>query len=291
MSGTENNAPAPKRSKRRWFAWLLLGVLGGTALYLFEPRIYRAHTNVLIIPQRVPERMIPSTVTLAIGERLNMILQQVLSRTQLERIIQEFNLYQAERRELIMEDVIERMRYDISVNVSRSRDGEDVQSFSVAFTSTDPRTAMRVTERLGSLFIQENLEDRLLLADQTDQFLQSQLKSMREELLRTEMKMAGAKKSGTATSSLQADYEVLLETYKQVAAHQHTAQLAVSLERQQIGEQFRIIDGARLPEKPISPRLFPYLALGALAGLAAGILFSIASWAWRRRRPPVATAA
>jgi hypothetical protein len=32
MSGTENNAPAPKRSRRRWFVWLLLGVIGGAVV-------------------------------------------------------------------------------------------------------------------------------------------------------------------------------------------------------------------------------------------------------------------
>ena len=63
MSGTENNAPAPKRSKRRWFAWLLLGISGGQALNIFEPRIYRVSTSILIIPQRVPTRFVEPTVT------------------------------------------------------------------------------------------------------------------------------------------------------------------------------------------------------------------------------------
>ena len=45
------------------------------------------------------------TVTAELGERLNIISQQILSRTRLERIIQEFNLYERERERLIMEDV------------------------------------------------------------------------------------------------------------------------------------------------------------------------------------------
>ena len=47
-----------------------------------------------------------------------MISQQILSRTRLERIIQEFNLYERERKDMIMEDVIEQMRSkDIKVQV------------------------------------------------------------------------------------------------------------------------------------------------------------------------------
>jgi uncharacterized protein involved in exopolysaccharide biosynthesis len=48
---------------------------------------------------------------------------------------------------------------------------------------------MRVTERLGSLFVQENLEDRQLLADQTNQFLEAQLEEAKRRLLDHEKKL------------------------------------------------------------------------------------------------------
>jgi polysaccharide chain length determinant protein (PEP-CTERM system associated) len=73
------------------------------------------------------------------------------------------------------------MRRDINLNVPRSR-RRDVESFSVSYQSTDPRLAMRVTERLASLFVQENLEDRENFADQTDQFLRRQLDDAKNKL-------------------------------------------------------------------------------------------------------------
>lgn len=292
MSGTENNAPARKRSRKLWWSfWILAGVLGGTALYRAEPRIYQAYTNVLIIPQRVPERFVKPTVTAGLGERLDMISQQILSRTHLERIITEFSLYPAERRAMIMEDVIERMRSDIKLDVTLPRDDNTrTGSFSVSFESPDPRTAMRVTERLGSLFVQENLEDRLLLADQINQFLETEVEELRRRLYQSEVGLLAARERRPIFSVLTAEHDALLNTYKQILGYREAAKLSENLERRQIGEQFRIIDGARLPEKPISPRLFPYLVLGALSGLAAGMVFSIAAWAWRRRRPRTATA-
>jgi len=292
MSGTENNAPPPKRSKRRWFAWLLLGVLGGAVVHYYEPRIYRASTNILIIPQRVPARFVEPTVTENLSDRLNAIQQQILSRTRLERIIQEFNLYKREREKYIMEDVIERMRSDMFVVIaSPPRDGANVNSFSVSFDSTEPSSAMRVTERLASLFVQENVEDRALLAEQTVQFLQGILEDTRRRLIEIEFMLPELTRKGSPlVTTVSADHEVLLGSYKQLLAHLEAAKQATNVERRQLGEQFKIIDGARLPERPISPRLFPYLALGALAGLAAGIIFSIASWAWRHRRTRTAAA-
>src|SRR5687767_4824608 len=91
---------------------------------------------------------------------------------------------------MIMEDVIERMRQDITVNVAKARSRrEEVNNFSVSFDANEARTAMRVTERLASLFVQENVEDRALLADQTDQFLKGQLEEARRRLVEQERKL------------------------------------------------------------------------------------------------------
>jgi polysaccharide chain length determinant protein (PEP-CTERM system associated) len=177
--------------RRRWFiAVPVVVIASATAVVsVFLPNWYRASTSILIIPQRVPENFVRPTVTADLNERLNMITQQILSRTRLERIVQEFNLYERERRTKIMEDVIEQMRRDINVNVAAARRREAVNSFSVSFDANDARTAMRVTERLASLFVQENLEDRELLADQTDQFLKGQLEESKRRLVEQEKKL------------------------------------------------------------------------------------------------------
>lgn len=177
--------------KRRWFIAIPAIVIASTTavVSMFLPNRYRATTSVMIVPQRVPENFVRSTVTAELPDRLNMISQQILSRTRLERIIQEFNLYPQERQRLIMEDVIEQMRKDITLNINTNRNRDGASSFNVSFESPEARTAMRVTERLGSLFVQENLEDRALLADQTNQFLQGQLEDARRRLLDHEKKL------------------------------------------------------------------------------------------------------
>jgi uncharacterized protein involved in exopolysaccharide biosynthesis len=230
--------------------------------------------------------MVRPTVTADLSERLNYMAQIILSRTRLELIIKEFDLYERERQELIMEDVIELMRRAITLNVPRRYDDKEPQSFSVAFESPEPRTAMRVTERLASLFVQENLEDRRLLAEQTEQFLQGQIDETKRRLEEQEQSMSKFYRSTGLRPPVDVvlDYEVLQEQYKTLARHANAASLAVSLEQGQIGQQFRVIDGALLPERPIRPRLVPYLALGTLAGLGVGIVLSLTAALWRRQR-------
>jgi polysaccharide chain length determinant protein (PEP-CTERM system associated) len=147
------------------------------------PNFYRSQALILIVPQRVPETYVRSTVTTRIEDQLNSISQQILSRTQLERIVQDFNLYADRRRTEIMEDIVDRMRADIRVDVVKG------DAFTVSFTAGDPRTAMRVTERLASLFIDESLKDRELLAEGTNQFLESQLADARRQLIDNEKKL------------------------------------------------------------------------------------------------------
>lgn len=174
--------------------WLIVipTLLIGLATFVvswYLPDRYRAATSILIVPQRVPEAYVHPTVTAELNERLQMISQQILSRTRLERIIQELDLYKRERQTMIMEDVIEQMRQDISINVGKTRRREDASSFDVSYVSSTPRAAMVVTERLASLFVQENLEDRSLLADATSQFLEAQLEDARRRLVEHEKKV------------------------------------------------------------------------------------------------------
>src|SRR6187431_908444 len=82
--------------KRRWYILIPLVVVASTTavVSMFLPNRYSASTSILVIPQRVPEEFVQSTVTAELSQRINAISQLILSRTRLERIIQEFNLYE-----------------------------------------------------------------------------------------------------------------------------------------------------------------------------------------------------
>jgi|GEM_PF-1625543 len=77
-------------------AFLVVSLLTAyTALIL--PNIYQSSSLVLVSPQKVPTSFVTSTVTRDLNERMQSIIQEILSRTQLEKIVQEFDLYSADK--------------------------------------------------------------------------------------------------------------------------------------------------------------------------------------------------
>jgi polysaccharide chain length determinant protein (PEP-CTERM system associated) len=115
---------------------------------------------------------------------------------------------------MIMEDVIERMRSrDVSIAVvnAQRRRGGDATAFRIGFESPQARTAMQVAERLANLFVQEDLEDRELMADSTNQFLQAQLEDARRRLVEHEKKLEDfrLRNAGRLPSQVQANLQMM----------------------------------------------------------------------------------
>ena len=198
-------------------AWLVLVpfaiVSAATAVVVRRlPDRFRSDTLILVVPQRVPESYVKSTVTARIEDRLQSISQQILSRTRLERIIQDFNLYAEARRVGIMEDIVERMRNDISVQVVKG------DAFRVSFVGNEPRTVMKVTERLASLFIEESMRDREMLAEGTNQFLEAQLEDARRRLMEHEKRLEEYRKqfSGQLPSQMESNLQAIQNLQVQV---------------------------------------------------------------------------
>jgi uncharacterized protein involved in exopolysaccharide biosynthesis len=278
-------APTSSRLLDRLWAhkWLLVAcvlasVVATNIALRFYPPTYRSDTTILVVPQRVPEAYVRSTTTTKIEDRLNTITQQILSRTRLERIINEYNLYADRRRSGIMEDVVQGMRDDIHPEVLRH------DAFRISYKGSNPRTVQKVTERLASLFIEENLNDRATLADSTNQFLQAQAEDTRRGLEEVETTIASTKRAGQPLSTAESiEYNVLQQQYKDLLNKIQESRMAANLERRQIGEQFKLLDAARIPEEPITPNRKAANAIGAAVGLGLGVILSgVIS---RRRRP------
>ena len=66
---------------------------------------------------------------------------------------------------------------------------QNSDSFRVSYVSDRPDTARKVTERLASLYIEQNLKDRENQAESTSQFLETQLQEAKQRLLEQEKKL------------------------------------------------------------------------------------------------------
>lgn len=72
-------------------------------------------------------------------------------------------------------------------------------------------------------------------------------------------------------SALTRDYEDLKRVYSNLIQREQEAKMTADLEQKAIGDRFRVLEPARLPEKPHSPSRRNLFALGLLAALGISI--------------------
>ncbi len=191
---------------------------GGLLYSRSQPSLYRSDAVIQVVPQRVPESYVSSTVTERVEDRLRSLAQQVLSRTQLEKLIAEFNLFPDERRKYPLQDVIELMTKRVLIEplVATQAARRDTQSdaFRVSFDYQDPVVAQKVVEQLASFFINTNARDRGTQADQTSQFLEAQLADARGRLEAQDKKLKAFRErnSGRLPTQTQTNMQAIQNT-------------------------------------------------------------------------------
>jgi uncharacterized protein involved in exopolysaccharide biosynthesis len=199
----------------RWIVrnrkWLLIGpmlLFGSLALavtYMMKDE-YKAQTLILVVPQKVPEKYVGPAIAESIEQRLQSIEPQILSESRLERIITELDLYPDKRSKRGgMEEIVADMRSDIGVEIIKG------DLFRVTYSGSNPYKVMQVTQRLASLFVEENLKDREQLAKGTNRFLESQLDNTRRALEEQERKVQAYRQThaGELPSQVGANLQVL----------------------------------------------------------------------------------
>ena len=169
--------------RRRWYIILpfIVSMIAGIFYTITLTKIYESQTLILIQAQKVPENYVQAIVETDTSSRINTLSQQILSRTNWEKIIQEYKLFTDEKhKNLFMEEKIELLREQISINIIQDRRGAD--AFSISYQGTKPETVMNVANSLAAYFINENLKARESQAFGTSDFLQDELNGMRVKL-------------------------------------------------------------------------------------------------------------
>jgi polysaccharide chain length determinant protein (PEP-CTERM system associated) len=164
-----------------------LVIFCGTAFWTFAlPDIYRASTVILVEAQKVPDSYVRSTVSVPMQERLRTITQQIMSETRLEQVMRDLRLLSDLdlQNKRAVDRAIIKMRNAINIEVKGS------DAFIISYTDKDPRTAMLVTNKLASLFIEENIKVREQRAVGTTEFLTQELQRV-STLLESQEKAVG----------------------------------------------------------------------------------------------------
>jgi polysaccharide chain length determinant protein (PEP-CTERM system associated) len=177
--------------RRRW--WMIISfcfcIIIGIILAFTLPKYYQADTLVLIQPQKVPKDYVQSVVTMDIDSRIEAFSHEILSRSNLEKIMKNFNMYtEPKYKTLFVEDKIADMRKRINVALLKRdlpagyRGYAGAYAFTISFQGKDPEKVMKVTNALASYFIDENLRFTETESKGTNTFLEEELNSIRKEL-------------------------------------------------------------------------------------------------------------
>jgi polysaccharide chain length determinant protein (PEP-CTERM system associated) len=154
------------------------------------PDLYRATATVLIEREEVSEAFVTSSVSAELETRLQTIHQQVTSRAQLQKVIEELNLYPELRGIVPIEAVADRMRdQDIQLNltgVDQTTGGRATIAFTVSYSGRDPQKVAEVANTLARLYADRNTQRRERQATETAAFLKQQLSEVAKELQRQE---------------------------------------------------------------------------------------------------------
>ena len=195
------------RRRRKQLLWTMAVILALSISVAFGlPPVYRSTATILIEEQEIPPELVRSTVTSYADQRIQMISQRVMTRSNLRAIIDKFNLYQDERRYKTTEEVLELMQDDVNMDIVNAevvdprsqRPTQATIAFTLSYDSRSPQTAQRVANELVSLYLTENVKSRTEKAEETSDFLTQEAQRLRTKLDDLENKLAQFKERNVA---------------------------------------------------------------------------------------------
>jgi polysaccharide chain length determinant protein (PEP-CTERM system associated) len=170
-------------TRRRWWIlapFFLVALLTAVGLSVV-PNRYTSTATLLVVQQQIPQRYVVPNSETDVAVALRAMKQEVLSRTQLLRIINDFGLYPKQRKRLAPEELVTLMLSNIDLmpttenGLEASSPTRGFDALKISFTAENATLAQQITTTLTSLFINEYLRTGTEQATNTTNFLRQQL--------------------------------------------------------------------------------------------------------------------
>jgi polysaccharide biosynthesis transport protein len=196
-------------NRRKW--WFIvpmtLALIIGSLLVWKLPRTYQATATIAVSAARLAPN-VAGTVEMGRPERMRAVSQQLLSRTVLERTARLEHLDQNSS----IESAISQIRSSVSVSLpdsitpnsaatgapdkSLSPDQKaQLDTYQVSVVEGTPEDAQRIVNRLTQVFVEENSRSREVRAQDTSQFIDTQLQASATRLASLEARLRTMKES------------------------------------------------------------------------------------------------
>jgi polysaccharide chain length determinant protein (PEP-CTERM system associated) len=191
--------------RRRWpfvLAVFLVVFFISTAVAILIPPVYRSTGTIIVEAQGIPDELVASTITSVADERIQLIKQRVMTRDNLLRIINKYDLYSDKRTQLTTSELISFMRSAIGVETIKASgqnrwSGAQTIAFSVFFEYGNPDLANKTANELVTLFLDENVKTRTQRATETTEFLTQEAEKLKSELEALEQRIATYKQENS----------------------------------------------------------------------------------------------
>jgi len=189
-----------KRVLRRHWWVLAVSVFSTIAiamvLAIVLPKRYTSTTIVLVEQPAVEGAYVPPPVVNEdLNNRLASMKQQILSRSRLQPIIEQFGLYQKERKRLPIDDLVDKLRLAVDVGLTDTlTQSHQPSGFHVSVTFDDPKMAQRICTEISTMFMKQNVYMRDTQATQTTTFLNEQLDEAKAKLDAQDARLAQFKR-------------------------------------------------------------------------------------------------
>ncbi len=182
---------------------LILSLAIGLAMSL--PPIYRSSATILIHQKEISNELLSSSVEQDAGQGLEMLIRGVMTKPNLLKIVDKFDLFSNYRNDLSEAKILKKVHSSIGVKMlnpelAGQKKSPDKQgtAFEVSFEyEHDPELAQQVTSELTRLFLEKNLEGRRKLTADTTAFLISETKKIEKRLGEISSKFTAFKKKNS----------------------------------------------------------------------------------------------
>jgi len=227
-----------RRGKIAGFTALLV-LLAAYWIAMALPNVFSSYSTVLVEPQAVDPDLAKAGVAESnLNDRLHVMTAQILSRSRLSTIIDEFGLYEDESEYMLREEIIDLMRgrvrvepviSDLARGAARGRN-EEITEFKISFDDYDRTLARDVAQELANQFIEHHIDARVEGTQKSVEFFNAELERVatRIQVVESEIKKVKDANPGMNPEDFTANQRRLERTMADLSSAQRELSTAIS---------------------------------------------------------------
>jgi protein tyrosine kinase modulator len=211
--------------RRRWLilvtVFLCWFVVWGIGWMI--PATYVSQAEIIVEQQQVPTDFVTPNVQTTADQQLQTMTQQILSRTRLQSIIDQYHLYSHQNPIVALfesSDHVQQMRKDIQIDLVQTPGKEQqLTAFKISYGARSPEVASAIVSQLANFFINQNMITQQERSQSTTTFLTSQLADAKARLDQQEQAVRAFKAEhlGELPDQLQSNLQILSGLQSQLA--------------------------------------------------------------------------